>query len=281
MIARVSGDPAALLLSTYATPQDIESFRRLMGLDQPLWAQYWLFISGAVRGDFGNSYLNHLPAMQLVAMHLPVTIELAAAAMAVGILIGVPLGTAAAVWRERPIDYMAALFSVLGQSAPAFWLGIMLILLFAVTLRWLPAGGAGSWQHLVLPAATLGAYLAAVLTRLVRASVAQVLLQDYVRTARAKGLRPRRVLVGHVAKNAAIPVVTVLGLQLGTLLGGAVVTETVFAWPGVGQLAISAVYNRDYPLIQATVFVVAVVVVAISTALDLLYAVLDPRIRVR
>lgn len=281
LIARVSGDPAALLLSNYATPADVESFRRLMGLDQPLWTQYWLFISGAVHGDFGNSYLNHLPAMQLVAIHLPVTIELAVAAMAIGILVGVPLGTAAAVWRDRPVDYIAGLFSALGQSAPAFWLGIMLILLFAVTLRWLPAGGAGSVQHLVLPATTLGIYVSAVLTRLVRVSVARVLVQDYVRTAHAKGLGPRLVLVRHVAKNAAIPVVTVLGLQFGTLLGGAVVTETVFAWPGVGQLAISAVYNRDYPLIQATVFVVAVVVVLISTLLDVLYVVLDPRIRVR
>lgn len=281
LVSRVSGDPAALLLSQYATAQDIAAFRRIMGLEEPLVVQYWLFISHALAGDFGNSYMSHISSTALVLAHLPATIILAVASMVLAVLAGVPVGVIAAVKKDTIVERISMVFALLGQSIPVFWLGIMLILFFAVNLKWLPAGGAFSWQSLILPAITLGAYSTASVARLTRSSVLETLHQDYVRTAYAKGLPRRRVIIGHVLKNSAIPILTVVGLQFGTLLGGAVVTETIFAWPGVGRLAVEAVYGRDYPVIQASVFIVAVGFVLINTVLDFAYHYLDPRIRLR
>jgi ABC-type dipeptide/oligopeptide/nickel transport system permease component len=279
LVSRLSGDPAKLLLSMYATPEDIEAFRRIMGLEDPLIVQYWRFLSNALRGDFGNSYMHHLPSTYLILSHLPATIELALASMAIAVAVGMPVGIVSAIKKNTIVEQGCMLLALLGQSTPVFWLGIMLILFFAVRMNWLPAGGSDTWRHLVLPAITLGSYSTASVARLTRTSVAEVLRQDYVRTAYSKGLRQRSVLTRHVLKNALTPIVTVIGLQFGTLLGGAVVTETIFAWPGVGRLAVDAVYTRDYPLIQATVFVVAVGFVVINTLLDILYHYLDPRIR--
>ena len=276
---RASGDPAALLLSIYATPEDIARFRQVMGLDEPLYLQYFRFLSSALRGDFGSSFQYHLPAMGLVLERMPATIELTLAAMVVALAIGLPTGIVAATHRGSPLDALTGLLALVGQSVPVFWLGIVLIWVFAVTLGMLPSSGRGGIQNLILPAIALGSYSAASIARLTRSSMLDVLGRDYVRTARAKGLRERRVLIGHALKNAAIPIVTIIGLQLGTLLGGAVVTEWIFSWPGVGRLAVQAVLSRDYPLVQASVFVVAVGFVLINTWVDLSYHWLDPRIR--
>lgn len=279
LVLRVSGDPAQLLLSMYATPEDIAAFRRILGLEDPLIVQYWRFLTHAIRGDFGHSYLSHLPVSYLVGIHLPATIQLAVVSTAISIAIGIPAGIIIAVKRGTIIERIVMLLALFGQSAPTFWIGIMLILIFAVRLNWLPAGTSGSWQHIVLPAITLAGYTTTMVTRITHSSMVDVLQRSYVTVAHAKGLRPRAVVVRHALRNALIPVVTLVGLRFGTLLGGAVVTEVVFAWPGIGSLAVNAVYTRDYPLVQGTVFVVAVGFVLINTFLDFLYVWLDPRIR--
>ena len=279
IFARISGDPAALLLSMYASEEDVARFRALLGLDRPLPIQFWSFLTNAVRGDFGTSFQYHLPALGLVLERLPATIELTVASMLLATILGVPAGIISAVRRHSLLDQVSMTVAMLGQAMPTFWLGIVLVLLFAVNLHVLPAAGGGSIRHLILPSVTLGAYSAAAIARLTRAAMVEVLMRDYVRTARAKGLTERTVLVRHALRNAAIPIITVIGLQTGALLGGAVVTETIFAWPGVGSLAIRAVTTRDYPLVQASVFVVAVGFVLINTILDIAYLWLDPRIR--
>ena len=279
LVLRISGDPAQLLLSMYATPEDIEAFRRILGLEDPLMVQYWRFLSRAIRGDFGNSYLSHLPVSYLVRIHLPATIQLAVVSMAISLAIGMPAGIIIAVKRGTVIERIVMLLALFGQSAPTFWIGIMLILIFAVRLNWLPAGTSGSWRHIVLPAITLAGYTTTMVTRITHSSMVDVLQRSYVTVAHAKGLCPRAVVVRHALRNALIPVVTLVGLRLGTLLGGAVVTEVVYAWPGIGAMAVNAVYTRDYPLVQGTVFVVAVGFVLINTVLDFAYVWLDPRIR--
>jgi peptide/nickel transport system permease protein len=276
---RLSGDPAALLLSIYATPEDIARFRQAMGLNDPLALQYLHFLVNAARGDFGTSFQYHLPAMGLVLERMPSTLSLALAAMGFAVAVGLPAGVLAATRRGSIFDRLAGLAALIGQSVPVFWLGIVLIWVFAVSLGVLPSSGQGSPQHLVLPAIALGSYSAASIARLTRSSMLEVLGRDYVRTARAKGLAEPRVVLGHALKNVANPIVTVCGLQLGTLLGGAVVTEWIFAWPGVGRLAVDAVLARDYPLVQASVFVVALGFVVVNTLVDLSYQWLDPRIR--
>ncbi len=281
VILRLSGDPAAVLLSPQGTREEYEALRRSLGLDRGLPEQYGLFAWRSLRGDFGTSFQFGVPALGVVLERLPATARLAAGATALILLGALPLGVLAAVFRNSWIDYASSTVALLGQAAPNFWLGFMLILLFAVDLRWLPTSGAGSPWHLVLPAVTLALQPVAKLARLIRSQMLEVLTTNYVRTARAKGLTPARVTFVHALKNASLAVVTVLGLDIGYLLGGAIIVETVFSWPGMGRLVIEAINNRDFPVVQAAVVVIAVFVVVINVAVDLISAVLDPRIRLQ
>ncbi|HEY7624718.1 MAG TPA: ABC transporter permease [Candidatus Limnocylindria bacterium] len=274
-----AGDPASTLAPLDTTPAELEQFRHNMGLDRPIPVQYADFLVHALRGDFGTSYSSHEPAMSVVLERLPATLRLTAAAVLFAIVISIPLGLVAAVNHDRWIDLVARFFAFLGQSIPVFLLGMVLILVFAVGLHWLPSSGAESWKSLVLPAISVGSFSAAVLARLLRSSLLEVLGQEYVRTAYAKGLRDRAVLVRHALRNAALPYVTMLGLQVGFLLSGAVVAETIFAYPGVGRLAVEAISRKDVPVIQAFVTVAAVIVVAANFIVDLAYTRIDPRIR--
>ena len=296
IILHLTGDPAVLLMPPDATREDIENFRKIMGFNDPLFVrwppwqylhppwqfladtQYGRFFMGAIRGDFGTSFRHQQPALGLVLERMPATIELTLAAMAVAISVAIPVGILSAVRRNSAVDHAGMVMALLGQSMPVSWLGIMLILLFAVRLNLLPAFGTGSLRHLILPAVTLGAFSMARMARLTRSGMLEVLGQEYVRTARAKGLSEIRVILKHSLKNAAIPVITVIGLDLGTLLGGAVITETIFAWPGVGRLAVQAIANRDYPVVQAAVFTLASIFVIINFLVDVLYTYLDPRV---
>ncbi len=276
---RLSGDPAATMLPGDASVDELGALRRQLGLDRPLWLQYIQFLGGALSGDFGTSFRHQQPALPLVLERLPATLELAGAALLLAVALALPLGILAAVYRGRVVDVAAMAFAVVGQATPYFWMGIMLILIVSVELGWLPTSGRGGLERLILPAITLGTHFAASLARLTRTSMLEVLGQQFVTTARAKGLSEWSVVLAHTLKNAAVPVITLIGLQFGTLLGGAVVTETIFAWPGVGRLAVQSVFVRDYPVVQAGVFVLALTFVAINLLVDLLYGVLDPRIR--
>jgi peptide/nickel transport system permease protein len=276
---RMSGDPAATMLPGDASIDELRDLRHALGLDQPLHVQYVKFLASAVTGDFGTSLRHQEPAMALVLERLPATLELAFAALFLSVAVALPLGIVAALQRGRLADMLAMAFAVVGQATPYFWMGIMLILVFAVELQWVPTSGRGGVERLILPAVTLGTHFMAVLARLTRTSMLEVLGQNYVTTARAKGLTERAVVLVHALKNAAVPVVTLIGLQFGTLLGGAVVTETIFAWPGVGRLAVQSIFVRDYPVVQAGVFVLALSFVGINLLVDLLYGWLDPRTR--
>jgi peptide/nickel transport system permease protein len=279
VILQLTGDPARLMLPPEATLEDIERLRRQMGFDRPLPVQFVWFLAGAVRGDFGSSLrYRDQPALEVVLERLPATLELAGATLAWSIPVAFLLGFVSAVRRATVHEGMAMLGALLGQSMPTFWLGLMLILVFAVELGWFPSSGRGGFAHVVLPALTLGGFFMARLTRLVRSGLLEVLGQDYVRTARAKGLGEAAVVTRHALKNAAIPIVTIIGLDIGTVLGGAVITETVFAWPGVGRLAVDSIYVRDFPVVQADVFVIAVAFVIINLAVDIVYTWLDPRV---
>jgi len=274
----LSGDPVMLMLPADASHQEIEELRQQLGFNDPLYVQYWRFASKALQGDFGESLYYHVPAMELILERLPASLELALAAMAVALLVAVPLGILSAVKRGSFIDLGSMLGALFGLSMPHFWLGIMLILLFSVKLGWLPTSGRGGWEHLIMPSLALGMSLMAMFARLTRSVMLEVLGQDYVRTARAKGLKERLVIGKHALKNALIPLVTVAGMQFGFLIGGTVIIETVFAWPGVGRLVVQAIFNRDYPLVQATVLVLAVLFVLVNLLVDLLYVYLDPQI---
>ena len=274
------GDPATVMLGEQATPEQLRDLRSALGLDEPFVMQYARFLGHAVTGDFGRSIRAQRPALEVVLERLPATLLLSAGAFVFALFVGMPIGVVSAVKRLSLWDHGSMALALLGQSMPVFWLGLMLIVVFSVNLRWLPVSGWGTPQHLVLPAVTLGTFLIGLIIRLTRSSMLDVLGQDYVRTARAKGLAERAVIVRHALRNALIPVVTLLGLQLGLLLGGAVITETVFAWPGVGMVTVTAIHQRDYPVVQCAVFVSAVLVVVINWAVDTLYNVLDPRIRV-
>lgn len=282
---RLTGDPVQLLLSEgNPTREDIENLRRALHLDLPLYQQYFSFVGGALRGDFGNSLRYKTPAFGEVWSRMPATLELAAAAYLFALLIAVPTGILSAVKRGGTIDFGSRLISLIGISFPSFWLGLMLILLFGVRLKWLPVSGQGegfrgSLLALIMPAVSLGMTYAATLARLLRSSMLDVLRADYIRTARAKGLRDMAVLVRHGLRNALIPVVTLAGLQIGFLLGGAVIVEVVFSWPGVGRLIVDAIGARDYPIVQAAVTMLAVALIVANLAVDLLYTVLDPRIK--
>lgn len=275
----LSGDPAATLAPLDTTPEEREIFRRNMGLDRPVPVQYADFLARAVQGDFGLSYRHREPAMGVVIERLPATLRLAGAAVLFAVILSLPLGMLAAMYHDRWIDTLSRLVALLGQSAPTFLLGMVLILVFAVGLRWLPSSGGDGWQSLLMPAVSVGAFSAAVLARLLRSSLLEVLGQDYIRTAYAKGLRARTVLVTHALRNAALPYATILGLQVGFLLSGAIVAETIFAYPGMGRLAVQAIATKDVPVIQAFVTVAAVVVIVTNLLVDIAYTRLDPRIR--
>ena len=279
IMVHLSGDPVLLMLPLDASQQQVDEFRHRLGFDRPLLAQYLRFLTGAARGDFGMSLRFNQPALRLVAERFPATAELALVSLALAAGFGVPAGVIAAVGRGRGWDVGIRVLALVGQAVPIFWLGIMLILVFGERFRILPTSGTGTWRHLVLPAVSLAAYSAASISRLQRSAMLEVLGREYVMTARAKGLRNLTVITKHALRNALIPVVTVIGLQMGTLLGGAIITETIFAWPGVGRLSLQAIQSRDYVLVQASVFVVATVFVLINLVVDILYAVLDPRIR--
>ena len=275
----VAGDPAATLAPLDATPEERAAFAHNMGLDRPIPVQYVDFLAHAVRGDFGTSYSSHEPAMGLVLERLPATLRLAAAAVLFALIVSVPLGLLAAMNHNNWVDALARFFAFLGQSIPVFLLGMVLILVFAVGLHWLPSSGAESWKSLILPAVSVGSFSAAVLARLLRSSLLEVLSQEYIRTAYAKGLRGRIVVVRHALRNAALPFITMLGLQVGFLLSGAVVAETIFAYPGMGRLAVEAISRKDVPVIQAFVTVAAVIVIVANLLVDLAYTRIDPRIR--
>jgi peptide/nickel transport system permease protein len=281
VVMRLSGDPVPLLLPPDAPRSEYARVARELGLDQPLPVQYAVFLRNVLRADFGRSIHFREPAWRVVMGYLPATAELGLTAFGLALLVAVPVGLLSAVKRNSPLDHTAMGVALIGQSAPTFFLGILFILLFSLKANWFPTSGRGGWEHLVLPALTLGAFAMASIARLTRSAVLEVLRQDYVRTARAKGLSELAVVVKHTLKNAALPVVTITALQFGTLLGGAVVTETVFAWPGIGRLAIQSIYNRDYPVVQCTVFLSAVAFIVINFTVELFYGLLDPRIRPR
>lgn len=280
VVARLSGDPISLLVAPETPPAEIQALRDRLGLNDPLPVQYAVFLRQAVQGDFGTSLRYRQDALQVVLDRVPATLQIAAAAFAFAVVIALPVGILSAVRPNSLFDNVAMLLALVGQAVPTFFLGIVLILLFGVRFRWFPTSGLGSPTGLVLPAITLGAFAAASIARLTRSAMLEVLGQDYVRTARAKGLGERSVVRGHALRNALVPVVTIMGLQFGTLLGGSVVTETVFALPGIGRLIIQSIGNRDYPVVQAGVFLIALAFVVVNLVVDVLYAVLDPRIRI-
>lgn len=279
VLLHASGDPATLLVSQEATQQDLDRIRQAYGLDQPLSVQYARFVARVVRGDLGFSYRQGLPVAELIVERLRATFELALAALAVAVLLGVPLGMLAAARRGSALDTAAMTVALLGTSVPSFWLGLLLIIVFGVQLGWLPVSGYGSLRHLVMPAFVLGGFYAAQVSRLTRTSLLEILAQDYVRTAWAKGLAARDVWLKHVLRNAGLPVLTIVGLDFGRMLGGAVVVETIFAWPGMGRLAVQAVLGRDFPVVQGAAIMGAAVFLGVNLAIDLLYGWVDPRLR--
>ena len=279
VILRLTGDPVDMVLPPEATPEMVANMRHTLGLDAPMHVQYARFLLNAVQGDMGDSLQYHQPAVDMVSSALPATIQLAAVAMLLTVVIAVPLGMLAAIYHNSWLDRLVLVFTLFGQSVPFFWLGLILIIVFAVDLGWVPTSGYGTPQQLVLPAITLAAYAIAQVARIVRSSMLDALNQNYVRTARAKGLLERTVLVVHVFKNAAIPIVTIIGLHFGILLGGTVVTETIFAWPGLGRLIVNGISLRDFPVVQAAVLYLALIFVLINTLVDISYGFLDPTVR--
>jgi ABC-type dipeptide/oligopeptide/nickel transport system permease component len=275
----VPGDPVQQMLGEGARAEDLQQLRHTLGLDMPVLSQYRHYLSGVVRGDLGESFRFQQPVTHVILAHYPATLELAFFALLVSAAIGIPAGLLAAERPGTPADHAVGVFTLLGLSVPNFALGPILILVFSVFLGWLPVSGRGGVWHLILPAITLGAALAAILTRMVRISVMEELSSDYVRTARAKGLSPTAVLFRHAFRNALIPILTILGLQFGTLLAGAIVTETIFSWPGIGRLAVQAIGARDYPLLQGCILLIAVSYVLVNLLTDAVYALVDPRVR--
>lgn len=275
----VAGDPVALMLPEDASQEDIDQLRTSLGLDRPFHIQYLTYMQGLLQGDFGDSFRYNASALPLVLERLPATLELAIAAMFVAIVIAIPLGIWSATKQNSSLDLLATGGAVLGKAMPNFWLGIMLILLFSVTLGWLPVSGRGTFAHLVLPAITLGTGIAAEMTRLIRSSMLEILNQDYIRTAKSKGIHDFFVVNKHALRNSLIPVVTITALQTSTVVGGTLITETIFSWPGLGQLLIQAVNTRDMAIVQASVFVIAFMVILMNLLADLIYKVLDPRIK--
>lgn len=279
LIHLVPGDPAQAMLGEGASPDEVAELRHRLGLDRPLTVQYAAFLAGLAKGDLGVSLRTDRPVTTLILERVPATVELAMAAMAFAIVLAIPLGIVAAVWHRTSVDQAAMTVALLGISIPNFWLGPLLAIVFAVELGWLPVSGRGTPSHLVLPAITLGAALAAILARMTRASLLEELRELYVLAARARGASRVRAILGHALRNSLIPIVTIIGLQVGAVLTGAVITETIFAWPGIGRLLIQSINFRDYPLVQGCILLIAVTYVTMNLLTDLMYGVLDPRIR--
>ena len=279
LIHMVPGDPIEVMLGESATAVDRDALRKTLGLDQSLWQQFYHFVQGLLHFDLGNSLHSRKPIAELIAARIGPTVELALASLLVAFLIAFPLGIIAALNKDRLADTAAMSFSLLGISIPNFLMGPLLILLFSVSLGWLPVSGKSGLDSLVLPALTLGTALAAILSRMIRASLLEVLHEDYIRTAKAKGLSRLRIVGLHALKNALLPVITLIGLQIGALLAGAVITEMVFSWPGLGQLTIESIQKRDYPVVQACILLISTTYVVINTVTDIAYGLLDPRIR--
>lgn len=279
LIHLVPGDPVQAMLGESASPRDIAELRGRLGLDRPLYVQYGAFVKGVATGDLGSSLRTNQPVAAAIAERMPATAELALAAMLVATLVSIPLGIIAAVWAGTRVDHAATTLALIGISVPNFWLGPLLAIVFSVTLGWLPVSGRGTLAHLVLPAITLGAPLAAVLARMTRASLLEELRELYVLAARARGASPARAVLRHAFRNSLIPIVTVIGLQFGAVMTGAVITETIFAWPGVGRLLIQSISFRDYPVVQGCILLIAGTYVAMNLLTDLVYGALDPRIR--
>ncbi|MDR6665110.1 ABC transporter permease [Rhizobium sp. 1399] len=275
----LTGDPAALMMTPDASREEIEAFRQAMGFNDPIWVQYGRFLAGALSGELGTSVRFHRPALDLLVERLPATALLACTALVWSSLLGFLLGTIAAVRKNSAIDFAIRVISLLGQAIPVFLLALLLIIFFSLKLRWLPSSGIGSVAQLVMPSIALGAYYLSAITRLVRASLIEVLGENYIRTARAKGISSWRIIVHHALRNALIPVITVQGMYFASLLGGALVTEIIFAWPGIGRLAVEAIQNRDFPVVQAVVLFAAAVFVVVNFLVDLAYVSLNPRIR--
>ena len=276
----LTGDPVAILLAgTPAGQTDVEQLRHALGFDRPLPIQYLHFLSAAAQGDLGNSLRSGEPALLLVSRRVGFTVQLALLAMTLALVVSIPVGIVSAMFRGSLTDRTLMLLSMVGQSMPIFWVGLLMIAVFAVELRWFPAGGAGGIKYLFLPAATLALYPMARIARLVRSSLLDVLNRDYILAARARGLREALVVGKHALKNAALPVITIVALQFGYMLGGAVITETIFGWPGVGLFTVTAIHERDFPVVQAAVVLASGMFIALNFLVDLLYGWLDPRIR--
>jgi peptide/nickel transport system permease protein len=279
-LARLApGDPVNLMLPEDARPEEREAMRRNLGFDKPLYVQYYVFLRGAVRGDMGRSLYYRRPCVDIIMHYLPNTLLLTASSMFISLIFGMATGIIAALKRDSIWDYGGAFMALFGRSMPAYWLGIMLILIFSVQLRILPTSGIGTLRHLLMPSVTLGAALMGIIMRLTRSGLLDVLNEDYIRTARSKGVGRWLVITRHALKNTFIPLVTVVGLQLGSTLSGSVIVETVFAWPGVGRVLVTAIGARDYPMIQAGVLFVSIIFVFTNLAVDLLYGLIDPRVR--
>src|SRR5919106_287451 len=280
-MGRLGGDPVLLFLPMDIQAKDVDEFRERLGFNDPLLVQYGRFMAGVLRGDFGESLRYRRDALGLVLERLPATLLLAGSAIVLTLVVAVPLGVLTAVRRDTAVDYLGTMATVLGQATPGFWLGLMLIYVFAVQLRWLPTGGSGSLAHLVMPSVVLAAFFAARVARLTRSATLDVLNEEFIKTARAKGLGEGRVVGKHTLRNSAIPILTLAGLEAGQLLGGAVVTETIFAWPGLGRLTVQALLNRDFPVVMAAVSFTSVVYTLMNLVVDLAYGWLDPRVRIR
>ena len=280
-MSRLAGDPVLLFMPMDIQAKDVDEYRERLGFNDPLAVQYARFMGGALRGDFGESLRYRRDALELVLERLPATLLLAGSALLLTLVIAIPLGIAAAVRRDTVVDHAATVATVLGQAVPGFWLGLMLIYAFSVHLRWLPTGGTGSLAHLVMPTLVLAAFFAARVARLTRSAVLDVLGEHYIQTARAKGLGEPRVIGKHTLRNSAIPIVTLVGLEASQLLGGAVITETIFAWPGLGRLTVQALLNRDFPVVLAAVSFTSIVYTLVNLVVDVLYGWLDPRVTAR
>ena len=279
MLRMLPGDPAQVLAGQMASQEDIKNIRQQLGLDKPVFVQYGLFLSRLAKLDLGRSARTQNPVIKEIWARLPNTVLLAVTAITLACLFGIPAGIISAVRPYTWIDYLFTSMALFGISMPVFWLGLMLVVIFSVVLHWLPAGGTGSWKHIILPSFTLAAFVVAFITRMTRASMIEALSQDYTTTARSKGLKEQVVVVKHALKNALIPIITVVGLQFGLLLGGAVLTETVFAWPGIGRLIVDSILARDYPVIQGTILIFGLLYILVNLFVDMIYSFIDPRIR--
>jgi len=279
MLRALPGDPAQVLAGQMATPADIEHIRHQLGLDKPVYIQYAVFLGQLAKFDLGRSARTQNPVIEEIWARLPNTILLAVVAITLACLFGIPAGIISAIRPYTFLDYLVTSAALFGISMPVFWLGLMLVIVFSVILPWLPAGGTGSWKHVILPSITLTAFVVAFIARMTRSSMLEVLSQDYTTTARSKGLMEKVVVIKHALKNALIPIITVVGLQFGMLLGGAVLTETVFAWPGVGRLIVDSILARDYPVIQGTILIFGLIYTLVNLMVDVIYAFVDPRIR--